>query len=71
MHEHDRSDAVISVEEAEGGAHSIKRLCDQDAADDGRVNFRGKVIDEEMSPGGIAPAPKKSEPEEENIAPID
>ena len=71
LHEHDRCDAVIGVEEAESGASCIKRLRDQDAADYGGVNFRGKVIDEEMRSSGIAPAPKQSEAEEENITPVD
>ena len=71
LHEHYRSDAVVGVEEAESGATRIKRLRDQDAADYGGVNFRGKVIDKEMSSRGIAPAPKQSESEEENITPVD
>ena len=64
-------DGVVGVDEAEGGAGGVEGLGDYDAADYGGVDFGRKVVDEEMGAGGVAPAPKECESEEEDVAPID
>jgi len=66
-----RGDAVVGVEEAEGGAGGVEGLGDYDAADYGGVDFLREVVGEQFVAGGVGPAPEESESEEENVAPID
>ncbi len=71
MDQDNRRDGVVGIDEAEGGAGGVEGLRDDDAADDCGMDFRRKIVDEEMGTGGVGPAPVKDEAEEEDVAPVD
>ena len=71
MHHYDGGDAVVRVEKAERGAAGIEQLRDDDAADNGGMNFGGDVGREKAAPGCVAPAPIECESEQQNIGPVD
>jgi len=71
LDENDRGDGIVRVDKTERGAGGVEGLRYYDAADYGGVNFGREVVGEEMGVGGVAPAPKECESEEEDIAPID
>lgn len=71
MHENNGGDAVIGVEEAEGGAGGVEGLGDGDAADYGGMDFGWEIVDEEMSAGGVGPTPIEHQAEKKDVAPVD
>lgn len=67
----DGSDRTVWVDETQGGAAGVEGLRDDNAADDGGVDFRREIVDQEMGARGVAPAPVKCESEQQDVAPID
>ena len=59
------------ADEAECGAGGVERLGDDDAADDGGMDFGWSVVGEEMVASGVAPAPVEDEAKEQDVEPID
>ena len=65
-----RGYAVVGVDYAECRTCGVEGLGDDEAADDGGVNFGRDVIAEEMGAGGVVPAPVYEKAEKDDVAPI-
>jgi hypothetical protein len=57
LYEDNGGDRIIRVDKAEGGAGGVEGLGDDEATDDGGVNFGRDVIAKETGAGGVVPAP--------------
>jgi hypothetical protein len=70
LNEDNSRDAVVGVEEAEGGAGGVEGLCDHDAADDRGMNLQGDVFGEKMRVRGVAPTPVQDRAEQQDVDPV-